>query len=72
MISKEAPIFAVLILLISVSLNHAQVVRATSRETNIGDLVGNSLLVCYGNTFHLWLLMRQGVTFTLGFYTENS
>jgi hypothetical protein len=24
----------------TVSLNHAQVVRATSRETNIGDLVG--------------------------------
>jgi hypothetical protein len=24
----------------TVPLNHAQVVRATSRETNIGDLVG--------------------------------
>jgi hypothetical protein len=30
----------VLVFLFTVPLNHAQVVRATSRETNIGDLVG--------------------------------
>jgi hypothetical protein len=26
---------------------------------------------CYVTTFHLWLLQRQGLTFTLGFYPEK-